>query len=500
MEVINQVLYGFSISLLPINLVHCFAGVLVGTLVGVLPGLGPVAAISLLLPMTLRASSPISGLIMFAGVYYGAMYGGSTTSILVNIPGEAASVVTCLDGYQMARKGRAGPALGISAFGSFIAGCIATLGLMVVAPPLATIALKFGPPEYSTLMVFGLTILSYVASGSMIKAFMMAAFGLLLGCVGMDNTTGAFRFVYGVLAFQDGLGLVPIVMGYFGIGEVLWNIEHLVTTDVFETKIKGLFPNREDWKRSAGPIARGSVLGFFVGILPGANPIIASFMSYITEKKLSKHPEEFGKGMIEGVAGPEAANNAASQSCFIPMLTLGIPPNAVMAIMLGALLIYGVEAGPFLIKTHPDLFWAVVTSMITGNAMLLLLNLPLIPMWVRVIRMPYVYLFPLIILFCLTGAYSINNSTTDILLMNLFGVFGYVMKKLDYEGAPLILAVVLGPLFENNVRLSLTISRGSFLIFFTRPLALIFLGAALFLIVSPYFFSGLKKFKGVKDS
>jgi putative tricarboxylic transport membrane protein len=488
MEIINQLLYGFSISFQPINLLHCFAGVVIGTLVGVLPGLGPSAAISLLLPMTLKVSSPISGLIMLAGLYYGTMYGGSTTSILVNIPGEAASVVTCLDGYQMARKGRAGPALGISAFGSFIAGCLSVVGLMLVAPPLANIALKFGPPEYTTLMFLGLTILSYISSGSMIKAFMMAALGLIIGAVGRDIVTAQYRFTYGVIALEDGLGLVPMVMGFFGIGEVLLNIENWVTTSVFKKKIKGLLPNLEDWKRSSGAIGRGTLIGFFLGIIPGAGPVIASFMAYIVEKKLSKHPEEFGKGEIKGVAAPESANNASIQSAFIPMLTLGIPSTPVMAIMLGALIIYGVDPGPFLLKKHPDLFWGVITSMYTGNVMLLILNLPLIPMWVRVLKIPYAYLFPMILLFCLIGAYSIDNTTMDILIMNIFGLLGYITKKLDYEGAPMVLALVLGPMFENSFRLSLIISQGSFLIFVTRPLALVFLIAAVLVIISPYIF------------
>ena len=489
MEIINHLLYGFSISFQPINLLHCFVGVVVGTFVGVLPGLGPVAAISLLLPMTLRVSSPISGLIMLAGVYYGAMYGGSTTSILVNIPGEAASVVTCLDGYQMARKGRAGPALGMSAFGSFIAGCIGIVGLMLVAPPLANIALKFGPPEYATLMFLGLTILSYIARGSMAKAFMMAALGLIFGSVGMDIVTAHYRFTYGVIALEDGLGLVPMVMGFFGIGEVLWNVENWVTTSVFETKIKGLFPNREDWKRCVGPIGRGIPHRFFswesfrVQVLS----LLLSCPTFV-EKKLSKHPEDLVRGKLQGVAAPEAANNAAAQSAFIPMLTLGIPSTPTMAIMLGALIIYGVEPGPFLLKKHPDMFWGVVTSMYTGNVMLLVLNLPLIPMWVKVLKIPYVYLFPMILLFCLIGAYSINNTTMDILIMNIFGLLGYVMKKVNYEGAPMVLALVLGPMFENNVRLSLVISQGSFLIFFTRPLALVFLIAAFLVIISPYVF------------
>jgi putative tricarboxylic transport membrane protein len=492
MEVLNHLAYGFSISFLPINLLHCFVGVMVGTLVGVLPGLGPVAAISLLLPMTLRVSDPISGLIMLAGVYYGSAYGGSTTSILVNIPGEAASVVTCLDGHQMALKGRAGPALGISAFGSFIAGCIGIVGLTLVAPPLANIALRFGPPEYAALMFLGLTILSYIASGSMIKAFMMAGFGLILGTVGMDIVTANYRFTYGIMSLEDGLGLVPMVMGFFGITEVLLNVENWANTTVVSGKIKGLFPNLADWKRCGWPIGRGTLIGFFLGILPGAGPVIASFLSYIVEKKISKEPGAFGQGAIEGVAAPEAANNAAAQSAFIPMLTLGIPSTATMAIMLGALIIYGVEPGPFLLQKRPDLFWGVVTSMFTGNAMLLVLNLPLIPMWVRILKIPYVYLFPMILLFCMIGAYSINNSVMDIVVMNIFGLLGYFLKKTNYEGAPMILALVLGPMFENSLRLSLVISKGSFLIFFTRPISIAFIAAAFLVLISPYIF-GKKK-------
>jgi len=486
MEIINHLLYGFSVSFEPINLLHCIVGVAVGTLVGVLPGLGPVGAISLLLPLTLKVSSPVSGLIMMAGVYYGAMYGGSTTSILVNIPGEAASVITCLDGYQMALKGRAGPALGIAAFSSFIAGTIAIIGLMLLAPPLASLALLFGPPEYATLMFLSLTILSYVTSGSMAKSFMMAALGLVIGTVGMDAVTGEYRFSYGVIALEDGFGLVPVAMGYFGLGEVFWNVEYWLTMSVFKKKIKGLFPNLEDWKRTALPILRGTVIGFFSGILPGAGTVTGAFISYVVEKKLSKYPEEFGKGEIKGVAAPESANNAACQAAFIPMLTLGIPSTAPMAIMLGALMIYGVDPGPFLITKHPDLFWGVVTSMYTGNLLLLILNLPLIPMWVRFLKIPYVFLFPMIVLFCMIGAYSINNSMMDILIMSIFGVVGYLMKKVGYEGVPLVLALVLGPLFENSTRLSLIMSRGSFLIFFTRPIAVAFLIIAFILIISPY--------------
>ena len=486
METIQNLLYGFSVCFQPVNLLHCFIGVVLGTIVGVLPGLGPVASISLLLPFTFKVSSPTSAIIMMAGIYYGAKYGGSTTSILLNIPGEADSVITCLDGYQMARQGRAGPALGISAFGSFIAGNLGVIGLMLMAPPLAEFALKFGPPEYASLMFLGLTILSYVASGSMLKAFMMAGLGLILGSIGIDLVTGEYRFTYGLIVLEDGVGLVPVAMGFFGVAEVLWNIEHSVARrDIFETKIKGLLPNREDWKNSVGPIGRGSIIGFLLGILPGGGPLIASFMSYAVEKKISKHPERFGKGEIAGVAAPESANNAGATTCFIPMLSMGIPPTAGMALMLGALIVYGLEPGPFLINKAPDLFWGTVASMYTGNLLLLILNLPLIPLWVRMLRIPYPFLFPMILLFCLIGSYSINNTLSDVIVMTIFGILGYLMKKLDYEGAPMVLALVIGPMFENALRQSLIMSHGSFLIFFKRPISIGFLILAAFLLVSP---------------
>jgi putative tricarboxylic transport membrane protein len=488
MEIIDGLIYGFSVSFQPFNLLLCLIGVFIGTLVGVLPGLGPVASISMLLPITFRISSPVSALIMLAGIYYGAQYGGSTTSILVNIPGEAASVVTCLDGYQMARKGRAGPALGISAFGSFIAGTLGVIGLMLVAPVLAKMALKFGPPEYCSLMFLGFTILSYIARGSMIKAFMTAALGLILGTVGMDFITGSYRFSYGVLALEDGLGLIPVVMGLFGISEVLLNMEEEITRTVFETKIRGLYPNRQDWKESIWPIGRGSLIGFLLGVLPGGGPIIASFMSYIVEKKISKHPERFGEGEIAGVAAPESANNSAASAAFIPMLTLGIPSTPTTAILLGALMVFGVEPGPLLIQKAPDVFWGTITSMYAGNVMLLILNLPLIAIWVKVLKVPYPILFPLILLFCLIGAYSINNSVTDIIIMNIFGIAGYMMKKLEYEGAPLILAFILSPLFENALRQSLMMSRGSFSIFLTRPISLGFVLVVAMILVSPLIF------------
>jgi len=470
-ETLHLIFLGFSVILTPENLLACFIGVFLGTLIGVLPGIGPIGAMSMLFPATIKAS-PVSSIIMLAGIYYGAQYGGSTTSILVNIPGEPGSVVTCLDGYQMAQQGRAGPALGIAAFGSFIAGTFSIILLMAIAPPLASIALRFGPPEYFSLMCMGLTMLIYLASGSVIRALMMAVFGVILGCIGQDPTTGSSRFVFGIYDLMDGIGIAPFVMGLFGISEVFLNIEQsLKVRSILSTGIKGLFPNRQDWKDSILPISRGSVLGFLLGILPGGGALISSFASYAVEKKFSKHPEKFGKGAIEGVAGPESANNSATGGAFVPLLTLGIPSNVVMALVLGALLIHGVTPGPLFISKNPEIFWGVVASMYVGNAMLLVLNLPLIGIWVQVLKIPYKVLFPLILLFCLVGAYSINNSTFDIAMMLVFGVLGYLMRKFKFEGAPMVLAFVLGPMFEYSLRQSLLISDGNFSIFFTRPIA-----------------------------
>jgi putative tricarboxylic transport membrane protein len=399
---------------------------------------------------------------MLAGIYYGAMYGGSTTSILVNLPGEAASVVTCLDGYQMARKGRAGVALGISAFGSFIAGTLGLIGLACLAPPLAAMALRFGPPEYFAVMVLGLAVLVFLAGGSMIKSLMMACFGIIIGNVGMDPITAQPRFTFQTDILLDGVGLVPLVMGLFGISEVLLNVEEsLQSREVFQTKLKGLLPNLRDWRESIWPIIRGSVLGFFLGILPGGGAVISSFVSYGIERKLSRHPEEFGQGAIAGVAGPESANNSATAGAFIPLLTLGLPSNAVMAILLGALMIYDTPPGPRLVTAHPEIFWGVISSMYIGNAMLLILNLPLIGLWVKILKIPYPVLFPLILLFCLIGVYSLNNKVSEIGLMLLFGVLGYLMKKFKFDGAPLILAMVLGPLMDKALRQSLIMSGGS---------------------------------------
>ena len=484
MDIFSHILLGAQVVFQPMNLLFCFLGVLMGTLVGVLPGLGPTAAIALLLPNTFHVP-PVTAIIMLAGIYYGAMYGGSTTSILVNIPGEAASVITCLDGYQMARKGRAGPALGIAAFGSFIAGTVSVIGLMVVAPPLAKFALAFGPPEYFSLMLLGIIILVYLASGSILKALMMFVFGLLLSTIGMDAISGTQRLTFGLLELSDGVGLIPAIMGLFGVAEVIANVEEEMKRDLVTAKVKNLLPNLQDWKDSFWPIIRGSFLGFFIGILPGPAPVISAFSSYAIEKRLSKHPEKFGTGVIEGVAGPESANNSATGGAFIPLFTLGIPVNSVIAILLGAFMIHGIQPGPMIITKHPELFWGTVMSMYLGNAMLLVLNLPLIGLWVQVLKVPYPILFPLILLFCLIGVYSLNYSQVEIALMIGFGVFGYVARKFQFEMAPLVLAIVIGPMMENNLRLALVISQGNPMIFITHPISAVFIFITLALLISP---------------
>ena len=470
MEFFANFITGFSVALQPINLMFCFLGVFIGTLIGVLPGIGPVGTMAILLPVT-YGIPPTTAIIMLAGIYYGAQYGGSTTSILVNIPGEAASVVTTLDGYQMALKGRAGPALGIAAFSSFIAGTIGVIGLQLLAPPLVAVALRFGPPEYSSLMILGFVVLTYLAQKSMAKALMMAGVGIILGTIGLDTMTGMPRFTFRIPELLDGVGLAPLAMGLFGISEILLNVEKKIKQELLTTKVKGLFPTREDWRRSIGAIFRGSVSGFFLGILPGGGAVLGSFVSYALEKRISKHPEEFGKGAIEGVAAPEAANNSAAQGAFIPLLTLGIPSNVVMAILLGALMIHNITPGPMLVKQHPQLFWGVISSMYMGNVMLLVLNLPLIGLWVQLLRVPYAILFPLILYICLIGAYVINNSVIDVTIMLLCGVVGYLMRKFEYEPAPLVLAYVLAPMLENALRQSLILSGGSFGIFMARPIS-----------------------------
>jgi putative tricarboxylic transport membrane protein len=483
MDVITSLLHGFNVAIEPMNLLVCFIGVFVGTLIGVLPGIGPLGAIALLLPSTFYIP-PESALIMLAGIYYGAMYGGSTTSILVNIPGEAASVVTCLDGHQMAKQGRAGAALGISAFGSFIGGTITVFLLAALAPPLARLALRFGPPEYFSLMVLGLSVLVYLANGPILKALVTAALGMVLGIIGTDVISGRSRFTFGMFELDDGVGIIPVVMGLFGISEVLLNIEKKMERSIAAVKLKGLLPSLQDWKESLAPIFRGTFLGFFLGILPGGGSIISSFASYAMEKKLSRTPEKFGHGAIAGVAGPETANNAATGGAFIPLLTIGIPTNAVMALMLGALVIHGLQPGPLIMKEQPALFWGTIASMYIGNLMLLLLNIPFIGIWVQILKVRYTILFPFIILFCLIGVFGVNYSRLDIWIMLLFGVFGYVMRKLEYEMAPLVLALILGPMFESALRQSLIIFNGNPLVFFTRPISAAFLLGALLLLLS----------------
>jgi len=494
MDMLHNVIYGFSVSLMPANLFACFIGVLLGTAVGVIPGLGTVAAMSLLLPITFKMGA-VPSVIMLAGIFYGAQYGGSTTSILVNIPGESTSVVTCLDGYQMARQGKAGAALGISAFASFIAGTISVIGIMLLAPLLGKLAVKFDAPDYAGLFILGLTLVTYLASGSRLKAMAMAIIGLLLGTVGLDPVAGTPRFSFGSITLLGGFELPAIAMGLFGMSEVLMNLEkELEQRDIFTTKLKGLLPNRQEWRASVGPIGRGTVLGFFAGILPGCGAIVPTFLSYALEKKISKTPERFGHGAIEGVAGPEAANNAASGGTMIPLLALGIPPNTTMALLMGALMIHGLRPGPLLMVENPDVFWGIITSMYMGNVMLLILNLPLIPLWVKLLKIPYYLMFPLIFLFCIIGIYSVNNNIMDIVVMAVFGAIGYLMRKFEYEPAPLVLAFVLGEKLEEAVRQTLIFSRGDFHIFFERPIGATLLAASVIMIAYPLL-SGLMRKK-----
>jgi len=483
MDIFSGLLSGFQIVFKPENFLYCFIGVFIGTLIGVLPGIGPSGAMAMLLPTTFGLS-PASSIIMLAGIFYGAQYGGSTTSILVNIPGEASSIVTCLDGYQMAKQGRAGPALGIAAFGSLIGGTISIIGLMFLALPLAEIAVAFGPPEYFSLISLTMVLSIYLSQGSLFKSFIMIIVGLILSTVGMDLVSGKTRFTFGCGTLIDGIGLVPVAMGLFGVSEVLVNLEESLERVIFKAKIKNLLPNREDWKKSIGPIARGTFLGFPLGILPGGGAIIASFVSYSLEKKISKTPERFGNGAIEGVAGPETANNAAAGGSFIPLLALGIPPNVVMALLMGALIIHGITPGPLMIQQHPEVFWGVVASMYIGNVMLLLLNLPLIGLWVKLLKVPYRILMPLILLFCLIGSYSLNNNVVEVIIMIIFGIAGYVLRKLEFEAAPLMVAFILGPILENSWRQSLVISSGSFFVFLEKPISLGALLLAFFIIVN----------------
>jgi putative tricarboxylic transport membrane protein len=481
-DTLQSLLYGFAVSLTPANLLYCALGVVLGTIVGVLPGIGPLGGITILLPITF-GMEPVSAIIMLAGIYYGAMYGGSTTSILVNIPGEAASVVTCFDGYQMARQGRAGPALSIAAAGSYIAGTLSVLGLMLLAPMLARLALRFGPPEQFALMILGLVILAYMGTGSVLKALMMIVLGLTVAMVGIDHLSGFARFTHGRADLGDGVSFLAVAMGLFGVAEILVNIEKTVVREVIKPKLSTLLPTREDWKRSVGPIFRGSGVGFLIGILPGAAHIISTFVSYAIEKRLSRHPEEFGKGRIEGVAGPEAANNAATGGAMIPFLALGIPSAPATATMMVALLIHGVKPGPMLMEQHPQVFWGLIASMYIGNFMLLILNLPLVGLFINLLRVPQHFLFPGILLVCFVGVYSVNLSGTDLWIMAIAGVAGYLLRKAAFDPAPIVLAMVLGPMMEQALRQGLMISRGEFGIFLSRPISAAMLAVAGLLLV-----------------
>ena len=482
-ETLQNLGLGFSVALQPTVLLYAFVGCVVGTLVGVLPGVGPLAGISLLLPATFGLTAT-NAIVMLAGIYYGAMYGGSTTSILMRIPGEAASVMTCIDGYAMARKGRAGAALAIAAVGSFVAGTVSVVALMLLAPPLAGFALRFGPPEYFALLLLGLLVLAYMSGGSMVKSLAMAVLGLLLGMIGIDQMSGYFRFSYGIVELGDGLGVVPIAVGLFGIAEVLATAGQEVPPQVLKPKLRELLPSPREWRESVMPIGRGTVLGFLIGIIPGSAHIISSFVSYAVERRLSRHPEDFGEGAVAGVAGPESANNAATSGAFVPMLALGVPSGPIPAVMLAALMVHGVSPGPLLIKEQPALFWGFIASMYVGNLILLALNLPMVGLFVNVLRVPYSLLYPSIIMFCVVGVYAVNGSVVDVWIAIVMGALGYGLRKLGFETAPIVLGAILAPMLELALRQSLAMSDGQYTIFVSRPISgtLLAFGTALVLL------------------
>jgi putative tricarboxylic transport membrane protein len=482
MEIFHNLIFGFSVALSFQNLFYCFIGCFLGTLIGVLPGIGPLATIAMLMPLTFSIT-PVGALIMLAGIYYGAQYGGSTTSILVNLPGETSSVITCIDGYQMARQGRAGPALAIAAYGSFFAGCVCTLIIAMFGPPIAEMALKFNSPEYFSLMMMGLIAAAVLAPGDMVKSLAMVAMGLLLGTIGTDVDSGWRRFSFDIIELTDGIGFVVIAIGVFALGEIVANLGDPEERSVFTSKVGSLFPSRDDVLRSVGPIIRGTTLGAFFGVLPGTGPAIASFSSYMVEKKMAKDPSRFGKGAIEGVAGPEAANNADAQCKFIPMLTLGIPASGTMALMLGALMIHGIAPGPTVMTQRPDLFWGLIVSMWIGNLMLVILNLPLIGLWVSLLKVPYRLLFPAIMVFSCIGIYSLNNSPFELYLTAIFGLLGFLWMKLECSPVPLMLGFVLGPMMEENLRRAMLISRGDPTVFLTRPISLAFVIATVLIVI-----------------
>jgi putative tricarboxylic transport membrane protein len=474
---------GFSVATSPANLLYALIGCVLGTLIGVLPGLGPAAGTAILIPITFSLD-PIGGIIMLAAIYYGAMYGGTITSVLVNVPGEAASVVTCLDGYQMAKQGRAGPALGIAAIGSFIGGMFATVALMIVAMPLVSLALRFGAPEIFALLVMGMSLVTGLSGRSLLAALIMTVFGLMLAMIGMDPVRGAPRYTFGLEPLYDGIGFVPVVMGLFGVGEILLSME-APTMDIIKTRLSDLFPNRKEWGISAGAIGRGTIIGFSLGLIPGMGAVIPTFVAYIVEKKVSKHPEKFGTGVIEGVASPETANNAYANASMIPLLTLGIPGSPTLALLMGAFMIHGLTPGPLLFKERPDVVWGLIASLCVGNVILIILNLPLVGLWARLLRIRYQYLYPGILLFCIIGSYSLNQSVFDVGVMIVFGILGYLFRKLDWPLSPTVLALVLGPMMERTLRTSLETSAGDFGIFIRRPIAATLLGLTAIILLTP---------------
>src|ERR671931_260847 len=483
MELLDNLIVGFAVALTPANIFFALAGALIGTLIGVLPGIGPIATIAMLLPLTFHLE-PTSGLIMLAGIFYGAQYGGSTTAILVNLPGETSSVVTCIDGHQMARQGRAGAALAVAALGSFFAGCVSTALIATFAPPLAKVGQSFGAPEYFSLMVLGLIAAVVLAHGSVIKAVAMIILGLLVGLVGTDGNTGGTRFTFGIRELTDGIDVATLAIGLFGVGEIITNLSHAEQSrSVVTQKITRLWPTREDFRLAWPDTLRGTALGSILGVLPGGGATLSSFAAYALEKKSAKDPSRFGHGAVEGVAGPESANNAGAQTSFIPMLTLGIPGNAVMALMIGALTIHGIAPGPQIMSERPLMFWGMIASMWIGNLMLVIINLPLIGIWVQLLKVPYRFLYLAILLFCAIGVYTVNNSYSAVVIAAFFGVCGYVFARLECEPAPMILGFVLGPLMEENLRRALLISRGDPIVFVTEPISLAFLIASLLLLI-----------------
>ncbi|KAB2911778.1 MAG: tripartite tricarboxylate transporter permease [Hyphomicrobiaceae bacterium] len=481
-ETLQNLYLGFSVALSPEVLVFAIIGCVVGTLVGMLPGVGPLAGISLLLPATFGLQ-PTTAIVLLAGIYYGAMYGGSTTSILMRIPGKAASVMTSIDGYAMTLKGRAGPALTIAAVGSFIAGTLSVAFLMLLAPLLASFALRFGPPEYFALLTLGLLVLAFLTGGSMPKTLSMAAFGLFLGTIGIDLMSGFFRYHYGIVELSDGIGIVPVAVGLFGVSEILLTAGQDKAPAVQKPKLKDLPPSRQEWRDSTWPIGRGTVLGFLIGIIPGSAHIISSFVSYALERRISRNPDKFGKGAIEGVAGPESANNSAACGAFVPMLALGVPSGPITAVMMAALMVHGIAPGPLLMEQQPQLFWGFIASMYVGNLVLLILNLPLVGLFVNMLRIPYAYLYPSILMFCVLGVYAVNESLIDVWVMTAMGALGYVLRKFEFEVAPIVLGLVLSPMLENALRQSLSMSSGSYAIFVNRPIAVTMLAIAAFLLL-----------------